>query len=336
MTWWSDVEDAIRARAGGETVGVAYERGGVRPRPRRSRSRAARSRTSSASRSRSAGRASSTPARRDARDRVVGVARARGRAALGRRRRGRERRARRDLGRVRGGLRRGAGGEVQLALRRSEPIAPGAPRPRIPRTHPPRAARSTVPALGSVEALGVLPATVLVSTVTAGSAADEGGLAAGRPDRLGRRRAARQLRLVRARSCARATAARSRSVRARRRAPLGDDLARGSRSTTRALGVKEPRYLVGITPQRWRACPARRDSTASAIRSSRCRARSRMTLEVTRELHRGSRKIVTGEVSRKQLAGPIGIAEIAGQRLPGAAGRPTSRSSCSSASTSGS
>jgi len=36
-----------------------------------------------------------------------------------------------------------------------------------------------VPALGSTEALGVLPATVLVSTVTPGSAAESGGLRPG-------------------------------------------------------------------------------------------------------------------------------------------------------------
>jgi RIP metalloprotease RseP len=77
------------------------------------------------------------------------------------------------------------------------------------------------------------------------------------------------------------------------------------------LGVKEPRYLVGIT--------AEVASLTGALQTDRERnplvALPRavgMTGEVTRSFLAGLVKIVTGEVSRKQLQGPIGIAEIAG------------------------
>ena len=40
-----------------------------------------------------------------------------------------------------------------------------------------------------------------------------------------------------------------------------------------------------------------------------------MTVDVTHMFLRGLAKIVTGEVSRKQVAGPIGIAQIAGNAL---------------------
>ena len=105
------------------------------------------------------------------------------------------------------------------------------------------------------------------------------------------------------------------AYRARRRG------SRRSRSRPRSanvdvgLGVKEPRYLVGIA--RARREPARRASALDRERNPLValpRAVG-MTVEVTQSFLRGLGKIVTGEVSRNQIAGPIGIAEIAGNAM---------------------
>ncbi len=77
------------------------------------------------------------------------------------------------------------------------------------------------------------------------------------------------------------------------------------------FGVKEPRYLVGITAE-VASLPGvteidrERNPLVSVPRAVG------MTAEVTRSFLAGLAKLVTGEISRKQLQGPIGIAEIAG------------------------
>jgi regulator of sigma E protease len=170
-----------------------------------------------------------------------------------------------------------------------------------------------VPALGTVEALGVVPATVLVAAVTEGSAADEGGLEAG--DLIVSVDGVPLVSFDSFREIVRTSGGR----------PLALQYARGGELHTVTIsprleeydagfGVKEPRYLVGITPQL--------GSLSLPGATSLDRVRNplvavpravAMTLEVTASFIRGLGKIVTGEVSRKQLAGPIGIAEIAGK-----------------------
>ncbi len=201
------------------------------------------------------------------------------------------------------------GPKVELALHRSAPGAKRSPG-EDPAAIPIERRTATVPALGSVEALGVLPATVLVSSVTIGSAAERGGLLPGdlivsvdgAPigsfdsfAEIVRTSGGRELAL---------SFARSGELHSVRIAPTLEDFDAG-------FGMKEPRYLVGIT--------AEVASLTGEIATDRERnpivALPRaigMTAEVTRGFVAGMVKLVTGEVSRKQLAGPIGIAEIAG------------------------
>jgi len=83
-------------------------------------------------------------------------------------------------------------------------------------------------------------------------------------------------------------------------------------STDVGLGIQEPRYMVGIA-----ADPAvevgalgldqERNPLVALPRAVG------MTVDVTRTFLAGLGKVLTGEVSRRQIAGPIGIAEIAGR-----------------------
>jgi len=77
------------------------------------------------------------------------------------------------------------------------------------------------------------------------------------------------------------------------------------------MGIKEPRYLVGVS--------AEVQSLVGAVGTDRERnplvALPRavgMTVEMTGTFLRGLEKIITGDVPRNQIAGPIGIAQIAG------------------------
>jgi regulator of sigma E protease len=80
------------------------------------------------------------------------------------------------------------------------------------------------------------------------------------------------------------------------------------------LGIEEPRYLVGITAEVSTLTGAVGVDREPNPLVSIPRAAA-MTFDVTRTFLRGLGKIMTGEVSRRQLAGPIGIAEIAGNAL---------------------
>ena len=203
------------------------------------------------------------------------------------------------------------GGPVQLELKRSE----GTASPPIPGEEPvemPMVRRTaTAPALGSVDALGVVPATVLVSTVTLGSAADQGGLepgdlivsvdggpvgSFGSFAEIVRTSGGRPLAL---------TFAREGEIHSVSIAPRMEEYDAG-------LGVKEPRYLVGIT--------AEVASLSGALEIDRERnpmvsvpRAVAMTAQMTHGFIVGLEKLITGELSRKQLAGPIGIAKIAGR-----------------------
>ena len=170
-----------------------------------------------------------------------------------------------------------------------------------------------VPALGSLERLGVLPATVLVSQVTPDSPAARAGIEPGDlllsvdGDPVGsfssfaeivRSSGGRTLRL---------TYARAGQARAIAIAPELSE-------TDIGFGVREPRYLIGIS-----ATPAsqlgvmgfdqERNPMVSVPRALM------MTIKITRTFLSGLKKLVSGEMSRKQIAGPIGIAELAGRSL---------------------
>ncbi len=171
--------------------------------------------------------------------------------------------------------------------------------------------RFRVPALGDVAKLGVVPATVLISAVSPDSPAERGGLAPG------------DLILAVDGAPIGSFASFAETVRTSGGRPLvlvyGRDGALHEITIVpellamdTGLGFEEPRYMVGII--------AATTLLPGAVAMDRERnplvAFSRsvaMTVDVTRTFLVGLGKLLTGEVSRKQLAGPIGIAEIAGK-----------------------
>ena len=173
----------------------------------------------------------------------------------------------------------------------------------------PRKLEVTVPALGSAGALGVVPATVLVDQVSPDSAAARAGLERG------------DLIVAVDGEPVGSFASFSERVRASGGRPLELVYARaGERREVRieperkevdtGLGIPEERWLIGITAQA-AAVPGvmgvdrEQNPLVSVPRAIG------MTADLTRTFLGGFSRLVTGEVSRKQLAGPIGIAQIA-------------------------
>jgi regulator of sigma E protease len=189
------------------------------------------------------------------------------------------------------------GSEVQLAIVNASPT---------PETH----ATVTVPALGSVQALGVVPATVLVQSITPDSAADHAGLQVG--DLIVSVDGAPLVSFESFREIVRTSGGRALAIQYARNGELhAVEIAPTLEDFDAGFGIKEPRYLVGIM--------GRDTSLLGATSLDRVRnplvalpRAIHMTVEQTQIFLRGLAKIVTGEVSRKQLAGPLGIAEIAG------------------------
>jgi regulator of sigma E protease len=171
----------------------------------------------------------------------------------------------------------------------------------------------TVPALGDTHALGVVPASVLVAGVSPDSPALRGGLKAG--DLI----VSVDGTLVGSFMSFRET------VRSGGGATLEIGYVReghtGLATVTPelmpidvGLGIEEARYLVGISAE---PATLRGSVVLEQIRNPLVaipRAIG-MTVDVTKTFLEGLGKIVTGELSRKQLSGPIGIAEIAGNAL---------------------
>ncbi len=173
----------------------------------------------------------------------------------------------------------------------------------------PKTLELKLPALGSVEALGVVPATVLVAGTTPGSPAEKAELRAG------------DLIVAVDGAPVGSFAAFSELVRASGGRALQIAYARaGERHEIRVqpqmleadtgLGIPEERYLIGIT-----AHAAAVQGTVGIDRETNPlvsvpRAVG-MTAELTSTFLAGLKRLVSGDVSRKQLAGPIGIAEIA-------------------------
>jgi regulator of sigma E protease len=190
------------------------------------------------------------------------------------------------------------GGRVHVEVERES--APGAE---------PKKLALELPALGSVDAFGVVPATVLVAQVSAGSPAERAGLHAG------------DLIVAVDGAPVGSFASFSEGVRSSGGRPLSIAYARGGETrelsikpelvdADTGLGIPEERYLIGIT--------AHATTVAGAVGVDQelnpLRALPRavgMTAEITKTFLAGLGRLATGEVSRKQLAGPIGIAEIA-------------------------
>jgi regulator of sigma E protease len=166
-----------------------------------------------------------------------------------------------------------------------------------------------LPALGSVDALGVVPATVLVAQISPASPAERAGLHPG------------DLIVSVDGSPVGSFASFSERVRSSGGHPLAIAYARGGQTrelrikpelvdADTGLGIPEERYLIGITAQATTVAGALGvDQEVNPLRAlPRAVA---MTAEVTKSFIQGLERLATGEVSRKQLAGPIGIAEIA-------------------------
>jgi len=175
---------------------------------------------------------------------------------------------------------------------------------------PPENLTLQVPALGSTAALGVGQASVVISGVTPDSAASIAGLEAG------------DVVLSVGGVPVGSFGAFAEAVRDSEGRTLELDVAHDGvqrrvdvtpELTTYELGMglEETRYMVGITAERSLPGTISIDRVRNPL-VSLPRAVG-MTVDLTRAFLRGLGKLVTGEVSRKQLAGPIGIAQIAGE-----------------------
>jgi regulator of sigma E protease len=200
-----------------------------------------------------------------------------------------------------------AGRPVEVSVRR----AAGAPAPDG--TAAEQSVELELPALGDLAALGVVPANVLIERVVEGSPAERAGLRAG------------DLILAVDGAPLGSFATFEQTVRTSGGRTLAIDYAREGEVahvelTPRlvdedvGLGVREPRYRVGIQPrvaslQGAIGIDRERNPLASLPRAVA------MTVDFTRSFLRGLGMIVTGQVSKDQIAGPIGIAEIAGTAL---------------------
>ena len=168
-----------------------------------------------------------------------------------------------------------------------------------------------VPALGDLTTLGVLPATVLVESVEPAAPADRAGLRSG--DLILSVDGAPVGSFTSFAETIRTSEGRALELEFARdgavqRVSIAPELASVDAG---GLGIEEERYLVGIT------VTVRNQVGTLAIdrETNPLRALPRavgMTVEITGTFIRGLGKLITGEVPRNQIAGPIGIAEIAG------------------------
>jgi regulator of sigma E protease len=170
-----------------------------------------------------------------------------------------------------------------------------------------------VPALGDLASLGVVPATALVSEVMPDTPAQRAGLRRGDlilavdGEPVGSFFSfAETVRTSRGRTLE-LTIARAGEPQTLRVTP---ELA----SMDTGLGIDEERYRVGIAAQS--------ASLMGAVALEKVRnpvlavqRAAGMTVSLTQSFLQGLGKLVTGEVSRRNLAGPIGIAQIAGKAL---------------------
>jgi regulator of sigma E protease len=170
-----------------------------------------------------------------------------------------------------------------------------------------------VPALGSTTRLGVVPATVLITKVSPDSPAERAGLEPGdlilvvdgapvgsffNFAETVRTSGGRELRLAYARAGE------------LRETAIAPELI----ETDTGLGIDEQRYMIGITADAASLPGAFEPEIERNPFVSIPRAVG-MTVDQTRTYLRGLGKLLTGEVSRKQLAGPIGIGVIAHNAL---------------------
>jgi regulator of sigma E protease len=164
------------------------------------------------------------------------------------------------------------------------------------------------PALGDARRLGVVPASVLIASVTPDSPAQRGGLEPG--DLILSVDGAPVWSFASFAEIVRASEGRALDLAFARRGELKQaTIAPQMDALDVGLGIEEPRYMVGI------AAKSRTLIGGVAIdqQLNPLIALPRavgMTVDLTHTFLRGLGKFVTREVSHKQVAGPIGIAEI--------------------------
>jgi regulator of sigma E protease len=195
----------------------------------------------------------------------------------------------------------GRGGEIAIALTRGRENA--------------KDVTLQIPVLGDLESLGVIRADVLIAEVSDDSPAAEVGLRSGD--------------LIQGVNGATTHSFESfaDSVRSSGGHSLALSILRDGKalevSVTPALvqvdltgfGIEVPRYRIGIIGNNLLAVPGGigfEQVLNPLVSVPRAAA---MTIEITRLFMRGLGKLVTGDVPSNQLAGPIGIAEIAGKAL---------------------
>ncbi|MEE8580311.1 MAG: RIP metalloprotease RseP [Myxococcota bacterium] len=170
-----------------------------------------------------------------------------------------------------------------------------------------------LPALRDLDALGVVPATILVQNVSEGLPAARAGLRAGDLIVAVDGRPAGSFMSFRE------------TVHSSQGRALRITYAREGETTTvpvqpeerlapGPLGIEERNYLIGITHAPVMILGAQRIERQRNPILALPRAVA-MTVDMATQFMRGLGKLITGEVSRDKLAGPIGIAEIARRSL---------------------
>jgi len=172
-----------------------------------------------------------------------------------------------------------------------------------------------IPALGDLERLGVIRANVLIAEVSEDSPAAEVGLRSG--DLIQRVDGVPSNSFESFANSVRASGGDPLELRILRDGEALDVSVAPALIQTdlTGFGVEVPRYRIGIV-----------GSNLLAVRGSLGFERvlnplvsvpraTAMTVEITHLFLRGLGKLITGDVPRNQLAGPIGIAEIAGKAL---------------------
>lgn len=168
-----------------------------------------------------------------------------------------------------------------------------------------------VPATGSTDALGVVPASVLIRGVASGTPAERAGLKRG------------DLLIAIDGTPVGSFGTFLTTIRSSEGRPLAVSYARGGETldatiqpalveVDAGMGMKEERYQIGIEAEPAVALGALTTlRVANPLRGASLA--TTMTWQMTKDYLGGLKRLITGRVSRKQLAGPIGIAQITHQ-----------------------
>ena len=195
----------------------------------------------------------------------------------------------------------GRGGEIAIALTRGRENAEDL--------------TLQIPVLGDLESLGVTRADVLVAEVSDDSPAAKVGLRSG--DLIQRVNGEATHSFESFADSVRSSGGHSLALSVLRDGEVLEVSVTPAliKTDLTGFGVEVPRYLIGIMGNNLLAVPGSvgfEQVLNPLVAVPRATA---ITVEITQLFMRGLGKLVTGDVPRNQLAGPIGIAEIAGKAL---------------------